>query len=258
MVQHFMYSIQMGDRTVIDRAKDAPPDFLSELEKTWRTMTPQSKDIAILMLDKINTHQTAAFLLRLTADPNAQVAATAARVLENQKDLPAGDSILNLIPSRQNPFVRGKLYLTAGKAVCGLDALRRTAAMEADEQAAQQAQTAIVLRGGQAERLAFFERVRKARADEVLAFSAQLLYINDPNLAKAMIPWLNSTEGVMRIGYDAPGKDRQARMCDFAIWNGKELGLGTGAGTSITNYDAGLISRVRKLYSELPDPKVEA
>lgn len=259
MVQHFMHSIFMGDRTVIDRAKDAPPDFLSELEKNWRTMDVKAKDIAILMLERINTAATAAFLLRLTADPTAQVSAAAARVFERQKDLPAGDSILALVPSRESPFVRGKLYLAAGKAMCGLEALRRTAAMEADPQAAQHAQAALVKRGGVPERLGFFERVRKARPDEVLACSEHLLYINDPNLAKAMIPWLGSTEGVMRIGYDGGrGSDRQARMCDFAIWNGKELGLGTGAGTSITNYDPTLISRVRKMYSELPDPKGEA
>lgn len=259
MVQHFINSIQMGDRTVIDRAKDAPADFIPELERQWRGFDARSRDIAILMLGRIDTHQSANFLLKATADPNGQTAAAAARTLEKQKDPPAGDSILNIIPSRENPFVRGKLYLTAGRAACGLDALRRTAEMEADEDAKMQALAAIVLRGGKQEKLEFFEKVRKARPDEVLAYSAHLLYINDPNLAKAMISWLGSTEGVMRIGYDSPrGTDKQARMCDFAIWNGKELGLATGAGAAITNYDPSLISRVRKLYSELPDPKGDA
>lgn len=252
MVQHFMQSILMGDRTVINRAKDAPPNFLSELESNWKTMNTNARDIAVLMLERINTPQTAAFLLRLTADPTMPVAGAAARVFERQEHLPAGDSILAVIPSRPAPFVRGKLYLAAGKAVCGLEALRRTAATEADPDAALHAQAAMVRRGGGPERLAFIERVRKARPDEVLLCSDHLLYINDPNLAKAMLPWLASTEGVMRIGYDG-GDDRQARMCDFAVWNGMELGLPTGAGTSIANYDQALISRVRKLFSELPD-----
>jgi hypothetical protein len=44
-------------------------------------------------------------------------------------------------------------------------------------------------------------------------------------------------------------------MCDFAIWNGAKLGLATGAGTSISNYDPNHISRVRKIYAALPDPQ---
>lgn len=255
MVQHFITSIQMNDRTVINRAKDAPADFLSELDRVWKTLDPNARGIAVLMLEKIDSGPAAAFLLRVTADPNAQVAAAAARVLLDMSSLPAGDMILNLIPSRESPFVRGKLYLAAGKANCGLDALRRTAAMEADPGAAGCALAAMVRRGGAAERIRFMEQVEKARPDEVLEFSRQILYINEPNLAKAMVPWLDSTEGVMRIGYDAPGKDRQARMCDFAIWNGKLLGHPTSAGDAIANYEPAHVSRIRKLFAELPDPE---
>lgn len=256
MVQHFMHSLQMGDRTVIDRAKDAPPDFLAELERNWKTLDKNARDIAVLMLQRIDSVPGANFLLRVTGDPNVQVASSAARVLEGSKHLPSGDSILALLPSRESPFVRGKLYLAAGKANCGLEALRRTAANEAGAEAALHAQAAMVKRNGIPERLAFFDRVRNARPDEVLLCSDHLLYIGDPNLAKAMLPWLSSTDGVMRIGYDSGrNTDRQARMCDFAVWNGKELGLPTGAGTSIQIYDPVLISQVRKLYSELPDPK---
>lgn len=256
MVQHYMHSLQMGDRTVIDRAKDAPPDFLSELERNWKTLDTKAREIAVLMLERIGTAPAAVFLLRVTGDPSLQVAGAAARAFERSAHLPAGDSILAILPSREAPFVRGKLYLAAGRANCGLDALRRVAANEADAQAKLHAQAAMVRRRGVPERLAFFDRVKKARPDEVLGCSEHLLYINDPNLAKSMTSWLGNTEGVMRIGYDG-GVDRQARMCDFAVWNGKELGLPTGAGTAINVYDPSLLSQVRKLYSELPDPKDE-
>ncbi len=256
MVQHFMQSIAMGDRTVVDRAKDAPPDFLPELERNWKSMDANGREIAVFMLQRIDTAASAAFLLRVTTDPALHIAAAAARVFERQSHLPSGDSILALIPSRESSFVRGKLYLAAGKAPCGLEALRGVAAVERDPHAALQAQAAMVRRGGVPERLAFFERIRSARADQILDCSSHLLYVNDKNLAKAMIPWCANTEGVMRIGYDG-GDDRQARMCDFAVWNGAELGLPTNAGTSLTNYDLALVARVRKLFSELPDPKSE-
>jgi len=256
MVQHFMQSIAMGDRTVIDRAKDAPPDFLPELERNWKSMDANGREIGVFMLQRIDSAASAAFLLRVTADPALHIAAAAARVFERQSHLPSGDSILALIPSRESPFVRGKLYLAAGKASCGLAALRGVAATEPDPQAALHAQAAMVRRGGGPERLAFFDRIRTARPDEVIASSDHLLYVNDKELAKAMIPWCGSTEGVMRIGYDG-GDDRQARMCDFAVWTGAELGLATAAGTSLTNYDLAHVARVRKLFSDLPDPKSE-
>jgi aromatic ring-cleaving dioxygenase len=255
MVQHYIHSILMGDRSVIDRAKYAPPDFLSELARNWPAMSPVSREIAIRMLEKIDSPQGAAFLLKATVDPSSQVANGAARAFSTQSHPPSGDSILALIPARQSPFVRGCLYLAAGKAACGLEALRRFAATEADPAAALDAQAAMVFREGVPERLAFFERVRKAASDEVRAISQHLFYINDPALAKGMLPWLNNTTGVMRIGFDGPGGYRQARMCDFAIWNGAKLGLATGAGTSISNYDPNHISRVRKIYAALPDPQ---
>lgn len=257
MVQLFLQSITMGDRTVIDRAKDAPPGLLSELESSWKSFDANSREIAVYMLQRIDTPPSAVLLLRITADPALHVAAAAARIFERQSHLPSGDSILAAIPSRESPFIRGKLYLAAGTANCGLDALRAVAATERDPQAALHAQAAMVRRGGVPERLAFFERVRKTRADEVTVSSEHLFYVNDPNLAKAMIPWCDSTEGVARIGYDGGGDDRQARMCDFAVWNGAKLGLPTGAGERLTNYDPPHVSRVRKLYSELPDPKPE-
>lgn len=109
------------------------------------------------MLGRIDTHQSAAFLLKATADPNGQTAAAAARTLEKQKDPPAGDSILNIIPSRESPRSR-ESGSTAGRAACGLDVLRRTAEMEADEEAKGHALAAIVLRGGKKCSLEFFER----------------------------------------------------------------------------------------------------
>ena len=254
MVQHYIQSILMGDRSVIDRAKDAPPDFISELGRAWKTMDSNAREIAVLMLERIDSAPGAEFLLRVTADPAMYVANGAARVLEGQSHLPSGDSLLAVVPSRESPFVRGKLYLAAGRSGCGLAALRRFASTEGDSAAALDAQAAMVLRNGVPERLAFFERVRKAAADEVQTCVRHLLYINDPNLAKAMIPWLGNTDGVMRIGYDGPGGYKQARMCDYAVWIGGKLGLPSGGGPGITNYDATLVSRVRKLYSELPDP----
>ena len=59
MVHHFMQSIAMGDRTVIDRAKDAPPDFLPELERTWKSMDANGREIAVFMLQHIDTSASA-------------------------------------------------------------------------------------------------------------------------------------------------------------------------------------------------------
>lgn len=252
MVQLFLQSILDGDRSVVARAENAPPGFLTELDRHWPSMSPASRDIAVLVLERIPSVPSANFLLKATADPALHVAAGAANALLRQPQLPAGNTIVNLIPSRPSPFVRGPLYLAAGLAGAALQPLRHVAANESDPTAALDALAAIARLGGLPERRALFERVRKARPDEVRPLARVLRYVGEPALAKAMLAWLASTAPVVRLGPDGSNIP-YARMCDYAVWTAKDLGLPTPAGPVLANYEAVALARTRQILQELPD-----
>ncbi len=246
-------AIREHDWSVRDRAAQASPTLVAEIERAMPTFDTESGLLAVISLIVYNGPGVGAALLALTHNQHPQVAAEAARGLGKVKDRPPIATILAAIPSRTDPLIRGELYLVAGSAgdARQLDLLRKAAAGESDEEAAAQAQIAAVKLGGLPEREAFMRRIREAVPAQATRVLEQMRYVGDRTLAKALLPWLSNTASVTRLGTDAAG--RSARMCDVALWTAHLLGVRfEPQPTKLDNYPPGMIAAAAAALRELP------
>jgi hypothetical protein len=252
MAEAFVRSLRQHDPGVLNRYRDAPPELAAEIDKALPELDEEARRLAVLLLERHDKSGSGDLLLKLSGDRSAQVANAAARSLTKVRELPLGEKIVSELPKRPDKFVRGQLYLAAGKTRSGLEALRRAAAAEPDSSAALDAQAAAVKLGGEPERKLFFERVRKAEPDDALRLADLLEYIGDRRLAKALTPWFANKAGVLRLGGDR--QDRMARMCDLAVWTAHALGVPFPIDPEyLSVYGDAVTARARSAAASLPD-----
>jgi len=247
--------LRAHDRNLNRMPPAASPDLVRSLDPALREFDEQARTLAVSYVTRWNGPGAGNLLLKLTADRSATVAAAAAQSLLKIGDTAPGEAILAAIPTRQDSFVRGQLYLAAGKAKTppGLAAFRSAAAKETDPDAAEQAQVAAVRLGGDVERKAFFERIKTTVPDKALKVGEQMLYVGDPKLAKALGPWFGKKDGIFRLGSDRQG-DQMARMCDVAAWTAYKLGVKFALQPDyLTNFDAAVIGAAKGACAALPD-----
>jgi len=249
-----MKAIREHDWDIVARPLAAPVSLADEIGRDLPQLDNESKEIAVATLEHIHSPTSSGLLLRMTGDSNLQVAAAAARTLLRVLHIPPVDDILAAISQRENDFVRGRLYLLAGRAneAGKLQALRALVNNEKNPDSALDAQAAMVKLGGEPERAAFLERIRTARPDQATRASDHLLYINDSRLAKGMIPWLSNKSPVFRLGTDRD--ERAARMCDLAVYTAHQLGIKFYMEPQgIANFEASIIANAEKAVLALPD-----
>jgi HEAT repeat protein len=194
-------------------------------------------------------------LLRLSSD-DQQIAVGAAQGLVGMKNLPTAADILLALPKREDSMVREGLYLALGKTgdQGKLEDLRAQTLLEKDNSAREDSQTAAVKLGGDVERKAFFARVQSADVDHAIRCRDQLMYLRDESLAKALIPWLEKNDGVMRLGSDRPPQ-KMVRMKDLAVWIAFSLGIKFKMTPEyLTNFEPGVIQECGRALVALPNP----
>jgi hypothetical protein len=253
-VDEVLKALRAHDWGVIRLAVAAPPSTVAEIERALPQLDDEAREIAVALLVRQNAPNVGQLLLKMTADRNQQVSAGAARGLLVVTDAPRPDAILTALRERENDFVRSRLYLAVGrtKDASKLEELRSIASGEKNREATLDAQAAAVKLGGQPERAAFLERVRTARQDQAVSVSDHLLYINDPKLAKGMLPWLSNRSGVLRLGTDL--EPRMARMCDLAAFTAYQLGIGFQIEPKrIEKFDDKVIANAAAALRALPD-----
>lgn len=243
----YINALRQHDREVLTRAGQASPTLPADINAAIADMDAESRELAVELVALQDAQTAGKFLLDRTADNDANVALLAVDKASAVIHKPETAEILEAIPERKSPVVRGKLYLEAGKRQEGyvLEELRKLAPAENDSEAKLQALAARAKRGGDRERQEFFDIVRKTREDDALQIQDLLLYIGDRGLAKGLIPWLENNEPVMRIGGDR--QNMMARMCDVAVWTAHLLGVGFPfETTSLRNFSPQEIEAARK------------
>jgi hypothetical protein len=246
-------ALRAHDRNILARPPIDSPSQAADIERALPQLDEEARVLAANYLVKYDKPGTGNLLLKLAADPSAQVSIASARGLTTVKDTPPGSAILALIPTRQDRYVRARLYLAAGRAsqAPGLEALRAVSKQEMDPDAALDAQVAAVRLGGEPERKAFLERIKAATPDTAIKIRDQLFYVGDPKLAKGLIPWLANKEGVLRLGGDHGG--RMLRMCDLAVWISHQLGVKVPMPDVVTTFDEGVLAGTKAMLQSLPD-----
>lgn len=254
MSEQFINALRQHDRSILEKAQQAPPGLPKDIDQVLSTLDSEARELAVELVTRQDNEFAGIFLLRRTADEDANVSTLAAENLGKVINKPKTENILAVIPERRDPFIRGKLYLEAGKRTEAgvLERLRQLAAEEQDEEAKLQALAARVKLGGQSEKQEFLAIVQKTEPDDALRIQDLLIYIDNPVLAKGLIPWLNNEEDVMRLGSDR--QNMMARMCDVAVWTAHLLKIKFSFETAfLRNFTKEEIETARKVLLLLPD-----
>jgi hypothetical protein len=166
----------------------------------------------------------------------------------------AAELLAGLKAPPDDPFRRGELYLALGRrAEPGLlEKVRAVAASERDRAARERALAAMVkLRGGP-ELADFVAWLAATKPDDALPVLDLVDYVGDPAVAPGLVPWLDRSEEVLRIGTDRqnmPG----ARMSDVAVWAAHKLGVTMPFSmTHIRRFAPAEIAQARRLMSRPP------
>jgi hypothetical protein len=218
MTQDIISILQKHDRTVLKNTTQFPAGVTSEIERKLATLDPEARELAIEFVVIQDSENAGRFILNMTNDQDVNVATLAVESISKVVTKPKAGEILEAIPKRDDPFIRGKLYLEVGKRSDDyvLDGLRKVCAKEGDEEAKLEALAAMTKAGGKPEKARFIEAVKTTEPDDALKMQELMVYIGDASVAKGMISWLGNEEGVMRIGSDR--QNMMARMCDVAVW----------------------------------------
>ena len=253
MSEDFLNALRQHDRSILERAAQAPLGLPKDIDQSISTLDAEGRELAVELVTRQDNEYAGTFLLRRTADTDVNVATMAADNISKIINKPKTDEILGAIPKRSDSFVRGKLYLEAGRReeTFVIEELRRQAANESDSDAKLQNLAARAKRGGQPEKAEFLEIVRKTEPDDALQIQELLLYVNNPSLAKGLIPWLDNREGVMRLGSDR--QNMMAKMCDVAVWTAHLLKIKLPFETThLRNFTPEEIEATRKILELLP------
>lgn len=252
MSEKIISAIRGHDRTVLDQARSAPEGIAVEIDEVIGSLDNEAREIATELVAMQDSKQAGTFLLRRTADTNVNVATVAVENLGKIINKPEANDLIAAIPERPDAFVRGKMYLEAGNRQDEfvLDEIRRVSMDEKNNDVKLRSLAARAKRGGRQEISDFMEVVRRTEPDDALDIQALLLYINNPKLAGALLPWLDNKEGVMRIGSDR--QNMMASMADVAVWTVHMLKIKLPFETThLRNYTPEEIETVRKLLQTI-------
>jgi hypothetical protein len=223
---------------------NAPAHTVADLRQGLARLDEEARLLAVLFLIERADADAAALLVEMTGDTDGQVAAAAADGLNSSRELPAWTAMVEAIPRRRNPFIRGQLYLAIARTGHreAVRAIRDLAHQEDDQEVRRDAEVAAILLDAPAERTKldewakFIEMLRHATPAQALTLADRLQLIGDARLARGMQPWLANRAPVQRLGSDA--QVRNLRMCDLACWTAHGLGVPFHMSSqTLTNFD---------------------
>jgi hypothetical protein len=224
---------------------NAPAHTVADLRQGLGRLDEEARLLAVLFLIERADTDAASLLVEMTGDPDGQVAAAAAGGLNSSRELPAWAAMVEAIPRRRNPFIRGQLYLAIARTghIEALRAIRDLVHQEDEQEVQRDAAVAAILLGAPAEPTKldewakFIEVLRHATPCQALTLADRLQLIGDARLARGMQPWLANRAPVQRLGSDVQA--RNLRMCDLAVWTAHGLGvLFHMSSQTLTNCDA--------------------
>lgn len=253
MSQEYITALQQHDRKILEKARQAPRELPKEIDKQISNLDDEARELSIEFVAMQDSEYSGRYLLRRANDPSPDIAALAIEKMNLVIHKPKVEDIIAAIPTIKDPYIRGELYFGIGrrKEPDLLGQLRPVAAEEKDAEAKIKATAALVKLGGKPEKGEFIEIVRNTVPDDALTMQDHLLYIDNSDLAKGLIPWLDNTEDVMRLGGDR--QEAMARMNDVGVWAAHRLKIQLPFETTkLRNFTPEEIEQTRKILSLLP------
>ncbi len=224
-ITEVMAAIRSGDWEVIDDLSAAPAQWVETLRAELPSLDRDSLELAIACLEQQADEPAGELLLQLAQQDNVQLAAQAAQGLLAVEPLPAATTVLQIAAQCEEPFVRGTLYLAAGRAGAGADlAVLHEAGKEEDEPVAQlRYEAAAAVLGGDEEREKFIATIAAADPEVAEQLCGLLVYTADPRLTEGLLPWLADETVVLFI--DPEGDAATVTMADLAVKTAQALGV---------------------------------
>lgn len=251
----FVEDARAHDASALERVGEASADLAAVFEPVFGTLDFEAKELAIRLVTAQGWPGAGDWLLRRTSDGDVNVTGDAVEALGRLASPPPPAALLQAARGSQDPFIREKLYLLAGRSPAPgtLELLRAAAAGESHPEAARALLAARAKLGGAEERRALRGLVATTRADGALEMQDVLLYVGEPWLARGLLPWLASRRGVMRLGSDRQG-GAMARQCDLAVWTAHLLKVPLPFSTShLRNYPDRELAAARTALEALPE-----
>lgn len=238
---------------VIQQAAGAPADLEAEIERALPELDSLSRSLAAQCLIRHDGARAGEILLRFAEDKDLAVATAAARGLSRLKHRPTGADALKTLRQAASDQVRQPLYLLLGHLsdAALLPALREALRTETNDRAHLAGLAAVIKLGGVEERAEMKRRIETAPADRVTDMCDLLEYVADRRLAPALLPWLTQEQEILRLGSDRT--NRQARVCDLAVWTAHRLGVSfVITPDHLDRYTSEVIARAaRAMHSQL-------
>ena len=252
VTEHYLNSLRTHDVSLPNRAAEIPADFLERVAKMWKELDAESRDIAVGTASRMRGPAAGQFLLSVASLEGEESSTTAASSLINHPDCPNGSTVLAATQRIRDGITRARLYLAAGVHGAPIGVFEPIAAKETNPDARQAALEAMSRLGHLPSLHTLFDRVAKALPTEVVVLHDGLIYVGDKRLAKALIPWLNKTDPVVRLGSDR--SPAMARQCDYAVWTAHRLGIAvTLPANHIDNYTPAILAAARPVLQALPN-----
>ncbi len=218
MSQEYIKALQTHDRKILEKARQAPRELPKEIDKEIGNFDEEARQLSIEFVAMQDSEYSGRYLLRRANDSSPDVAMLAIEKMNLVIHKPKVDDIIATIPTINDPYIRGELFMGIGqrKEPELLGKLRPAATNEQDAEAKLKATAALVKLGGRPEKAEFIEIVRKTEPDDALTMQDLILYINDSDVAKGLVSWLENSEEIMRLGGDR--QQSMARMSDVGVW----------------------------------------
>ena len=253
--QAIIEAVQRSDWDAISAVPPDPLHLSDELELVMPQLDDEGSQIAATLAANHPGPNTARFMLAMAQSTHMQAAVTAATAIRSLQPPPSAADIAGTVKRAADPMVRSQLYLALGHSTDpeALPLLQRLLTTETDAGALEKGTAAAARLGGAVERTAFMARVTTASAGNAKDVYDDLLYVGDVRFAKGLLPWLDQTDPVTRIGGDEGG--RVARLCDLAAWTAMRLGVKVPVpNTKLDVYGDGTLQATRAALMQLPNP----
>jgi hypothetical protein len=251
LIDNYITALQQHDSTLSKRAGDIPPGWLAEVSKTWKDLDGEARDLAVDVAANMGSHQSGQFLLSVAAMPGEDAASPAANALLTHPQAPDGNTLAAAASGVGDPHIRANLYRAAGIRRAAVSQLEPLFAKETNPDARRALRDAMARLGHLPSLHAIYHETENAEPQQVIDLEDTLLYVNDPRLARALVPWLHKTGDVTRFSSDR--SPLMLRQCDFAIWIARQLGTGVQLHSAhIEIYSVGYFQAAKPVLEALP------
>lgn len=244
------------DRQAILRARELGAAAVPTLLQLARNANGEVREIALYGLDEVGDSRGSAVYAHALLDSEPMVRGIAMRALQHRPDAAVVDLLFDAYDRSPEPVVRQNVALILGRigppAVNPAELARRFKA-ESDPIAQEGLVVALAKLGDDSARKRFVELLDASRERDRGRFLEHVGYIHERWVLQALMPILDDTTSVLRIGVDGLPGPEYLRACDVAVNLLADL---SGAALPFkvdgsTNYSAQNLAQARRVLKDM-------